>query len=47
MSYAKIAETISSGGTVILDGGIGTELERRGVKMDESTWCGSATKTNL
>ena len=47
MSYSKIAGTLESGGTVILDGGIGTELERRGVKMDDNTWCGSATATNL
>ncbi len=47
MSYSRISGKLSSGGTVILDGGIGTELERRGVKMDDNTWCGSATATNL
>ena len=31
------------GGIVILDGGTGTELERRGVEMDEKAWCGPAT----
>ena len=47
MSYSKIAKTIRAGGTVILDGAIGTELERRGVKMDDNAWCGAATATNL
>ncbi len=47
MAYSKIADTLNSGGTVILDGAIGTELERRGVEMDDNSWCGSATATNL
>ncbi|MBC8239254.1 MAG: homocysteine S-methyltransferase family protein [Alphaproteobacteria bacterium] len=47
MSYSKIAGILKSGGTVILDGGTGTELERRGVEMDDNAWCGAATATNL
>jgi len=34
---------IGAGGTVLLDGGTGTELERRGVAMNERAWCGDAT----
>lgn len=33
---------ISAGGVVLLDGGTGTELERRGVPMNERAWCGDA-----
>lgn len=31
---------------MILDGGTGTELERRGVAMDDNAWCGPATLEN-
>jgi homocysteine S-methyltransferase len=34
---------IVAGGTVLLDGGTGTELERRGVPMNERAWCGEAS----
>ena len=34
---------IGAGGPVLLDGGTGTELERRGVPMNERAWCGDAT----
>ena len=34
---------IAAGGTVLLDGGTGTELERRGVLMNQRAWCGDAT----
>ena len=34
---------IAAGGTVLLDGGTGTELERRGVPMNQRAWCGDAT----
>jgi len=33
---------IDAGGTVLLDGGTGTELERRGVPMNDRAWCGDA-----
>lgn len=35
-----------SGGIVVLDGGTGTELERRGVPMDPEAWCGPAALEN-
>ena len=43
MSYADVEARLNNGGVVILDGGIGTELERRGVPMDTEAWCGPAT----
>jgi len=43
MNYAAIERRLKNGGTVILDGGTGTELERRGVPMDPEAWCGPAT----
>ena len=33
---------IAAGDMVLLDGGTGTELERRGVPMNERAWCGDA-----
>jgi homocysteine S-methyltransferase len=33
---------IGAGGRVLLDGGTGTELERRGVPMNDRAWCGDA-----
>lgn len=43
MSYQPLAKRLASGGVVILDGGTGTELERRGVPMDAEAWCGPAS----
>jgi homocysteine S-methyltransferase len=33
---------LSAGGTILIDGGTGTELERRGVPMNDRAWCGAA-----
>ena len=38
-----LEERLKLGGTVILDGATGTELERRGVPMHGDVWCGVAT----
>ncbi len=38
-----LQKRIAAGGLVLLDGGTGTELERRGVPMNERGWCGDAT----
>ncbi len=46
MSYADLAAKLQRGETIILDGGTGTELERRGVEMDPHAWCGPATAAN-
>ncbi len=40
--YSKVIEKLSNKEIVILDGAIGTELEKRGVQMDK-TWSGSAS----
>ena len=41
-----LEDRISSGARVILDGAIGTELERRGVIMDDHAWCARAIVSN-
>lgn len=46
MSYAAIAETLNTGGLVLLDGATGTELQRRGVPMDQTAWCGRGALEN-
>jgi methionine synthase I (cobalamin-dependent) len=40
MSYRDILARMTGGGTILLDGATGTELERRGVPMDSAAWCG-------
>ena len=40
--YAAIEARLEAGGIVVLDGGTGSELERRGVPMDPGAWCGVA-----
>jgi homocysteine S-methyltransferase len=40
--YDRIAGKLAGGATIILDGGTGTEIQRRGVAMDGSTWCAEA-----
>ncbi|MEZ5933534.1 MAG: homocysteine S-methyltransferase family protein [Alphaproteobacteria bacterium] len=47
MAYAPIHQRLERGGVIILDGGTGTELERRGVPMDTKAWCGPATLDHL
>ncbi len=47
MRYADLERWLGGGGIVILDGGTGTELERRGVSMDAEAWCGPATLEHL
>jgi len=43
MSYKNLERRLADGGIVILDGGTGTELQRRGVPMDPEAWCGPAS----
>lgn len=40
--YGHIAEKLARGQTIILDGGTGTDIQRRGVPMSSSTWCAEA-----
>jgi S-methylmethionine-dependent homocysteine/selenocysteine methylase len=47
MTYADTERHLRAGGVVILDGGTGTELERRGVRMDKDAWCGPGTLENV
>ena len=43
MSYESIQKQLDAKELVILDGGIGTELERRGVPMDHAAWSAVAS----
>ena len=40
--YKKFLEILRSGETILLDGATGSELENRGIKMDNS-WCATAS----
>ncbi len=46
MAYEDMERRLQSGGIAILDGGTGTELERRGVPMDPEAWCGAVALDN-
>ena len=43
---AELEAVLARDGLVLLDGGTGTELERRGAAMSEGAWCGLATLTH-
>jgi len=43
---ATLKERLEAGETIILDGGTGTEMERRGVPMQEGAWCGVGSIVN-
>ena len=43
MSYNLIQEKINEGKIILLDGGIGAELEKKGAKMDQNLWCGKCS----
>jgi homocysteine S-methyltransferase len=44
--YDHIREKLARGETIILDGGTGTDIQRRGVPMSNSTWCAEANITH-
>ena len=46
MSYIQLKQRLDAGDVIVLDGGTGTELERRGVAMSPEAWCGPATLGN-
>lgn len=46
MGYTEVVNRLQVGNIVLLDGGTGTELEKRGVSMDPRAWCGPATLEN-
>jgi S-methylmethionine-dependent homocysteine/selenocysteine methylase len=39
MSYEHFRKLLSRGDTIILDGGTGTDIQRRGAPMSSDTWC--------
>ena len=46
MSYSFIKQKLDQGRVVILDGGIGAELEKNGADMDKDLWCGKCSVDN-
>lgn len=44
--YDHIRNKLAAGELVILDGGTGTDIQRRGVKMDSEVWCAEANLTH-
>ena len=46
MVYGDLKQQLDEGGIVVLDGGTGTELQKRGAEMDPAAWCGPATLEN-
>ena len=44
--YDELRERLLSGGTIVLDGGTGTELQRRGVPMSTEVWCALASRSH-
>jgi homocysteine S-methyltransferase len=46
MSYDKIRQKLSAGEIIILDGGTGTDIQRRGAPMSGDTWCADVNLTH-
>ena len=46
-SFDAVLGPRAASAVVILDGAMGTELERRGVSMDADAWCGLANLTAI
>jgi len=46
MSVSRLEQRLARGDVIVLDGGMGTELERRGVPMDRQAWSGTANLTH-
>ena len=46
MGYESVNGRLASGKTVLLDGATGTELQRRGVAMEPTAWCGPSALEN-
>ena len=45
-NYKFIQDKLNNGNIVILDGAIGSELDKRGAKMDKAGWCAPASITH-
>ncbi len=46
MSYAKLKARIDRKEVIILDGGTGTDIQRRGAPMSGDTWCAEVNRTH-
>ncbi len=46
MSYDIIRRKLAAGQTIILDGGTGTDIQRRGAPMSGETWCADVNMTH-
>ena len=46
MSYSYVKNKLDSNGIIVLDGGIGGELEKIGAIMDKDLWCGKCSVDN-
>ena len=46
MSYSFVKQKLDQGKIIILDGGIGAELEKNGANMDKDLWCGKCSVDN-
>ena len=44
--YERIAKKLAAGRNIILDGGTGTDIQRRGAPMSAETWCADANMTH-
>ena len=44
--YKNIQKKLDSGQTIILDGGTGTDIQRRGAPMSGETWCAEVNLTH-
>lgn len=46
MNYDRIKAKLAAGENIILDGGTGTDIQRRGAPMSGDTWCADANATH-
>jgi S-methylmethionine-dependent homocysteine/selenocysteine methylase len=46
MRYEKIRQKLAAGKAIILDGGTGTDIQRRGAPMSGDTWCADVNLTH-
>ena len=46
MSYENVVQKLQKDEVVLLDGGTGTELQKRGLDMVPGAWCGPVSLKN-
>ena len=44
--YKQIEEKLTRGDVILLDGGTGTEIQRKGAPMNGDVWCALATRSH-